>query len=91
MQLGTWDHENVRFDQYGWVPEIGSPINLAKAVDDIAITQNEFKIGTIPNSNFPVILNKEFSLTHHTAVLGITGTGKSVFTRNLIREYLNDE
>ncbi len=31
------------------------------------------------------------ALTHHTAVLGVTGTGKSVFSRNLIREHLKDE
>ncbi len=31
------------------------------------------------------------ALTHHTAVLGVTGTGKSVFSRNLIREYLKDK
>src|SRR5690606_9938468 len=27
---------------------------------------------------------------HHMAVVGVTGTGKSVFSRNLIRQYLKD-
>lgn len=91
IQLGTWDQEKVRFEQFGWVPAINSPVYIASKIEDVAITTEEFKIGHIPNTNFPVIINKELALTHHTAVLGVTGTGKSVFSRNLIREYLKDD
>jgi len=47
--------------------------------------------GWVPDTNIPVIINKFFALTHHTAIIGITGSGKSVFSRNLVREYLKDE
>ena len=38
-----------------------------------------------------VIINKNIAITHHTAVLGVTGTGKSIFSRNLIREFIKDK
>tara|TARA_R110002096_G_C14607380_1_gene723151 strand:- start:56 stop:2155 length:2100 start_codon:yes stop_codon:yes gene_type:complete len=91
IQLGTWNHEKVRFEQFGWVPEINSPVYISSKIPDVEIADTEFQIGHIPNTNFPVILDKELALTHHTAVLGVTGTGKSIFARNLIREYLKDE
>lgn len=90
IQLGAWNHEKVRFEQFGWVPNINSPVYIASKIDDVVLTEDEFKIGHIPETNFPVIINKNLALTHHTAVLGVTGTGKSVFSRNLIREYLKD-
>jgi len=90
MQLGTWDNEKVKFEPYGWVPEINSPVYIATIIKDVEISKTELKIGHIPNTNFPVIINKDLALTHHTAIIGVTGTGKSVFSRNLIKEYLKD-
>ncbi|PVX49222.1 hypothetical protein C7377_1866 [Balneicella halophila] len=91
IQLGTWNQKKVRFEQFGWVPDINSPVYIASKIQEVETSENEFKIGHIPDTNFPVIINKELALTHHTAVLGVTGTGKSVFSRNLIREYLKDK
>ena len=91
IQLGTWNQEKVRFEQFGWVPEINSPVYITSNIPDVNIEKGELQIGNIPNTNFPVIINKELALTHHTAVLGVTGTGKSVFSRNLIREHLKEE
>tara|TARA_R110001599_G_scaffold69410_3_gene195387 strand:- start:159285 stop:161327 length:2043 start_codon:yes stop_codon:yes gene_type:complete len=91
IQLGTWNHDEVRFEQFGWVPEINSPVYISSKIQEVEISETEFQIGHIPNTNFPVIINKELSLTHHTAVLGVTGTGKSIFARNLIREHLKDK
>ncbi|MAS70766.1 ATP-binding protein [Zunongwangia sp. SCSIO 43204] len=91
IQLGTWNQEKVKFEQFGWVPDINSPVYIASKIENVELLDGEFQIGHIPNTNFPVIINKELALTHHTAVLGVTGTGKSVFSRNLIREYLKDK
>ncbi|ADR23412.1 hypothetical protein MATR_27380 [Marivirga tractuosa] len=91
IQLGTWNHDKVRFEQFGWVPEINSPVYISSKIQEVKISETEFQIGHIPNTNFPVIINKELALTHHTAVLGVTGTGKSIFARNLIREHLKDK
>jgi DNA helicase HerA-like ATPase len=43
------------------------------------------KIGTIPGTNYPVLFNLQDAVSHHTAILGVTGSGKSVFCRDLIR------
>ncbi len=90
IQLGTWSNENANFEIFGWVPEINTPVYLSKSIDNVNISNEEFQIGAIPNTNFPVIINKNLALTHHTAIIGVTGTGKSLFSRNLIREFLND-
>jgi len=91
IQLGTWEQDKVKFEPFGWVPEINSPVYIASQIENTKCEINELKIGEIPNTNFPVIINKDLALTHHTAIIGVTGTGKSVFSRNLIREYLKDE
>lgn len=90
IQLGSWDEENSRFLPFGWVPSVNSPVYTASEIEECEIREDEFKIGYIPNSNFPVILNKKLALSHHTAILGVTGTGKSIFARNLVREYLKN-
>ena len=90
IQLGAWNHEKVRFEQYGWVPSVNAPVYLAQNIAEYNFLEGEYNIGEIPGTNFPVIIDKQLALTHHTAVLGVTGTGKSVFSRQLIREYLKD-
>jgi hypothetical protein len=91
IQLGTWNNEKLRFEQFGWVPDINTPIYLASVIEEPKIEDNEYIIGKIPNTNYPVVINKDFAISHHMAVVGVTGTGKSVFSRNLIRQYLADK
>jgi uncharacterized protein len=90
IQLGIWIEEKLRFEKFGWVPEINTPIFLATDIKPVKISENEIKLGCIPNTNYPLILNIVDAVTHHLAILGVTGTGKSVFARNLIRKILND-
>jgi len=91
IQLGTWNKDNCRFEPYGWVPEINSPTYLAENTETYEFKQNEIQVGVVPNTNYPVVLNKELSITHHTAILGVTGTGKTTFARFLIENYINTE
>lgn len=91
LQLGTWNEDEFQFEQFGWVSEINTPIYIASLIKEPKIEDNEYKIGNIPNTNYPVVLNKDTAISHHMAVVGVTGTGKSVFSRNLIRQYLKDE
>lgn len=90
VQLGTWDDAKRTFIKYGWVPNINTAVYLASDIEDTPLQNGECLAGTIPNSKFPVILNKLDAVTHHTAILGVTGTGKSVFARNLIRSLAQD-
>jgi hypothetical protein len=91
IQLGTWNNEKLQFEQFGWVPEINTPVYIASKIEEPNIEDNEYLVGKIPNTNYPVIINKDTALSHHLAVIGVTGTGKSIFSRNLVRQYLKDE
>ncbi len=91
IQLGEWNNESGRFEHFGWVPTINTPIYVAGDISAPQILACEYQIGNIPNTNYPVIINKEIAVTHHTAILGVTGTGKSVFARNLINQIADDQ
>lgn len=91
IQLGEWNNASGRFEYFGWVPTINTPIHVVGNISAPQILDNEYQIGNIPNTNYPVILNKEIAVTHHMAILGVTGTGKSVFTRNLINQIADDQ
>ncbi|MDE0401420.1 MAG: DUF87 domain-containing protein [Candidatus Poribacteria bacterium] len=85
VQLGTWNAETLTVERYGWVPEVNSPVYLASDIDPVEPPAGELLVGHIPDTNFPVLLNKQDAITHHLAILGVTGSGKSVFARNLVR------
>lgn len=90
IQLGEWNEERGRFELFGWVPTINTPLFIATDINLPTINKDEYIVGNIPGTNYPVIINKEYAVTHHTAILGITGSGKSVFTRNLINQVVDD-
>lgn len=79
QQVGEWNPDKVRFDKYGWIPKLYSPLYLIdkKFKVESTIKQNELILGYIPNTNFPIIANADTLVTHHTAILGITGSGKT--------------
>ena len=91
IQLGEWNSIAGKFEQFGWVPNVNTPIFLASAIEETEISEDEYIVGYIPGTNYPAIINKQYAVTHHTAILGITGSGKSVFARNLISQISSDE
>lgn len=90
LQLGTWNVDKLQFEQFGWVPSVNSPVVLASDAELMDVLDTEYTVGYIPNTNFPVVIDKAVAFSHHLAVVGVTGTGKSVFSRNLIRQFLVD-
>ncbi|MCM1221542.1 MAG: DUF87 domain-containing protein [Lachnospiraceae bacterium] len=91
VQLGEWNSNSGKFEQFGWVPSVSTPVFLASAIGETDTSKDEYIIGYIPGTNYPAIINKQYAVTHHTAILGITGSGKSVFARNLINQISSDE
>lgn len=91
VQLGIWNVETRSFDRYGWVPSMNSPVSKAESIEVPECLPNEYQIGSIPGTNFPVFIDRETAVTHHLAILGVTGSGKSVFARNLIRQIADDD
>lgn len=90
VQLGIWDGARRCFRRFGWVPGMGTSVLLAETIDPPDPEATEFQIGAIPNTSFPVFIDRETAVTHHLAVLGVTGSGKSVFSRNLVRQIAAD-
>lgn len=91
LQLGVWDHDRYEFERFGWIPDINTPLYLAKGVEEPLLMEGEYLVGEVPDTKYPVIINKEIAITHHLAITGVTGSGKSVFARNLIREFMKDK
>jgi hypothetical protein len=87
-QLGMWQHERQRFERYGWVPEINSLVLEPTLNVPGPVAQGDVTLGMIPGTNYPVIMNMDDAITHHLAVFGVTGSGKSVFTRWLLQRYV---
>jgi DNA helicase HerA-like ATPase len=44
----------------------------------------------VPGTNYPVTVDLKDAVTHHLAILGVTGSGKSVFARDLIRKVVGE-
>lgn len=86
QQVGIWNPGKVRFEKYGWVPPMHAPLFLIDKSYQVKyeIQPNELILGHIPNTNFPVIANVETLITHHTAILGITGSGKTQMAFTII-------
>jgi len=91
-QLGIWKNEDMSFEKHGWLPEMNTPIFLANT-DNIEIGEIElpdYKIGVIPNTSLPSVINLNEVVSHHTALLGVTGSGKTFIAREIIKELINN-
>lgn len=91
-QLGTWDSAQCGFRRHGWVPALNTPVFRVPADEDpeYAIEPHERVVGFVPGTRYPVVCNLRDLVTHHTAILGITGSGKSWFTYWLIQQLIED-
>lgn len=92
IQLGEWKNEQLSFQKYGWVPSINSPIFKADTSDiDVPdFTYPEYRLGVIPSTTLPSVINLAEAVSHHMALLGITGSGKSFLAREIIKELQQD-
>ncbi len=91
IQLGTWIPNKLSFQKYGWVPSVNTPIFKA---DTTKLSVPDFKypdhqLGLIPKTKLPSVINLNEAVSHHMAILGVTGSGKSFIARKIITE-LND-
>lgn len=91
-QLGELD-EAQGFLKFDWVPSMNSPVfcykNPEQAQQNIPQV-GQFNYGKIPYSNINVNGNFIKSYNHHTAILGVTGSGKTELAFDLIRHSVNN-
>jgi hypothetical protein len=87
VQLGCYSPD-AGFTKYGWLATMNAPVFWAKARDFPApvLEQREFAIGTVPSTNIGVTANIDDLVQFHTALLGITGTGKTELALDIVRE-----
>jgi hypothetical protein len=92
IQLGSWNNENYSFEKYGWVPDVNSIVLIADTSEIVppAFEYPEYKLGNIPNTTLPVVLNLHDAISHHFAILGVTGSGKSFITFEILKELRTD-
>ncbi|MCH8497825.1 MAG: DUF87 domain-containing protein [Marinobacter sp.] len=86
-QLGIL--ENGEFIKFDWLPNMNAPVfSLADNTADLYVGEpnpNYFNFGNLPKSNVPVVGDFVGNFNFHTAVLGVTGSGKTEFAFDLIR------
>jgi len=89
-QLGVWDNAKCRFDPVTWVAAPGRLVHRAKAfaAQKQNVPEGQITVGTVPNSDFPVHTNIEDLITHNTAIIGVTGSGKSYLAFHLIESFI---
>lgn len=88
IQLGEWQNDKLSFQKFGWVPSINTPIFKANT-ENITVQDfkyPDYKLGVIPNTSLPSVINLNEAVSHHMALLGITGSGKSFLARKIIEE-----
>ncbi len=87
--VGVWDGTDCHFESIGWVAEPGSIVFFAGAETNISlepIGPTRAVIGNLPQSNYPIHVEIDDIVTHHAAILGITGSGKTVLAYQLIKK-----
>lgn len=93
-QLGM-PHDVSGFDWYPWVPGMNTPVFQSSTVLQSASKKknsngaNLFQLGLIPGTNNGVGIEFNDILKYHTAVLGVTGVGKTELVFDLIRNGLD--
>ena len=92
-QIGVWDKERCRFEPVTWVAPAGELVHRASSLTGEAntIPDGQITVGKVPNSEFPVHVNISDIVTHNTAVIGVTGSGKSYLSFHLIESIMKSK
>lgn len=88
IQLGEWCSDELSFQKFGWVPPINTPVFKSTASDITVESYSypNYQLGTIPGTSLPSVLNLNEAVSHHMALLGVTGSGKSFLAREIINQ-----
>lgn len=86
-QLGCYE-VGKGFVKYPWLPAMNTPLFGAKERDfqQGQISPREFPIGIVPSTNITLTANIDDLVEYHTAILGVTGTGKTELALDIVRE-----
>jgi hypothetical protein len=87
VQLGCYDPASG-FTKHPWLPAMNSPLFWAKSqkFPQSLVSKDEFVIGDVPSTNIGVVAKIPELVEYHTAILGVTGTGKTELALDIVRE-----
>lgn len=85
-QLGVYSSDQG-FTKYRWLPEMNTPVFSAasREFERAIIGDKEFIIGDVPSTNVGVVASLDNLVEYHTAILGVTGTGKTELALDVVR------
>lgn len=88
VQMGEWQNDKLSFQKFGWVPSINTPVFKADTSDIIVsnFRYPYYKLGVIPGTSLPSVVDLNDAISHHMALLGVTGSGKSFLAREIINQ-----
>lgn len=86
-QLGCYAPD-TGFTKYPWLPAMNTPTFATRnrAFPPPILSDREFLVGTVPSTNVGVAANIDELIEYHTAILGVTGTGKTELALDVVRE-----
>ncbi|WP_209078509.1 DUF87 domain-containing protein [Shimia sp. R9_3] len=86
-QLGIYSPDDG-FTKYTWLPSMNTPLFSAgsRQFDDPVVGDREFPIGAVPSTNVQAVARIDELVEYHTAVLGVTGTGKTELALDVVRQ-----
>jgi len=79
IQLGVLD-KGQGFQKYSWIPRMNTPVfaesdSFGEGI--LATQEGDFVYGSIPGTKLDVSGPFAKNMDHHTAILGVTGSGKT--------------
>jgi hypothetical protein len=93
VQLGVLQSD-TGFEKYDWLPSMNTPVfieGISSTSKVNSIQENDFILGNIPKSRIQVGGNFSKGFHQHTAILGVTGSGKTELAFDLIRHSLHEK
>ncbi len=98
-QLGEWKKPEGdtaafhQFSEFPWVPNLNTLVLKWNSEFDEADIEETgvdktgyYLMGSIPKTSLPIYVNVKELVSHHTAILGVTGSGKSTLVFKLLNE-----
>jgi hypothetical protein len=72
--------------KFSWLPDMNQPVFLAQnETHEQNLASNEFLVGKVSGTNLGIPVVLDDIIHYHTAVLGVTGTGKTELALEIVR------